>query len=123
MQEESLELVFQVLPPGSSRSAKDVTETIGTALAERGVEVGNEPMTISLTQKFDLLRAEHMKNSVWHDRTNASPRMQPLGKVVFMGCYGRRGPRVSQFGTVANWALEHTSYQASTFKRSTVARK
>lgn len=29
-----------------------------------------------------------------------------------MGCYGRRGPRVSQFGSVATWALEHTPYQA-----------
>ncbi|CAM9568470.1 unnamed protein product [Pylaiella littoralis] len=32
-------------------------------------------------------------------------------EVVFMGCYGRRGPRVTQFGAVAHWALEHTSYQ------------
>lgn len=30
-----------------------------------------------------------------------------------MGCYGRGGPRVSQFGRVAHWALEHTSYQVN----------
>ncbi|CAM9884619.1 unnamed protein product [Scytosiphon promiscuus] len=34
-------------------------------------------------------------------------------EVVFMGCYGRGGPRVSQFGRVAHWAMEHTPYQAS----------
>ncbi|CAM9818079.1 unnamed protein product, partial [Laminaria digitata] len=28
-----------------------------------------------------------------------------------MGCYGRRGPRVSQFGGVAQWAVERTRYQ------------
>lgn len=39
--------------------------------------------------------------------------MYSLLQVVFMGCYGRRGPRVTQFGAVAHWALEHTPYQAS----------
>ncbi|CAM9103019.1 unnamed protein product [Ectocarpus sp. 6 AP-2014] len=34
-------------------------------------------------------------------------------EVVYMGCYGRRGPRVLHFGTVAHWALEQTPYQAS----------
>ncbi|CAM9456623.1 unnamed protein product [Ectocarpus fasciculatus] len=69
--EESLELVFRSLPPGSSGTVDEVTKVIDATLAERGVEV------------------------------------------VYMGCYGRRGPRVTHFGTVAHWALEQTPYQAS----------
>ncbi|CAM9753032.1 unnamed protein product, partial [Sphacelaria rigidula] len=32
-------------------------------------------------------------------------------KVVFMGNYGRRGPRVTQFGRVAQWAMENAPQQ------------
>ncbi|CAM9532778.1 unnamed protein product [Ectocarpus sp. 13 AM-2016] len=45
-------------------------------------------------------------------------------EVVYMGCYGRRGPRVLHFGTVAHWALDQTPYQASFglfTRRSTVS--
>lgn len=38
-QEESLELVFRSLPPGSSATVGDITKTIDATLVERGVEV------------------------------------------------------------------------------------
>ena len=38
-QEESLELVFRGLPPGSTGSMGDVIEVIDSVLKERGVEV------------------------------------------------------------------------------------
>ena len=52
-----------------------------------------------------------------------NPRLRvshKLTKVVYLGCYGRRGPRVTQFGRVALWALERTPYQVKHLRKRTL---
>lgn len=44
-------------------------------------------------------------------------------EVVYMGCYGRRGPRVTHFGRVAKWALSCTPYQVRTLQKQQIYTK